>query len=182
MAAGLVAAGRVAAGRVAAGRVAAGPVAAGRVAAGRVAARRVAKKKMERYFFVPQLVLECASLLRDLDGTTGCGAEAKVAATTWTRKTAAATARQKRRRNASGRVPELIRRRIHHEVLNLSEGRNGLNNDPKSQNTKEPVTMHRKKEPSGCRQPAISYTVQTKMHQNVLDQSEGLSRDGWRKK
>ena len=30
--------------------------------------------------------------------------QAKVAATTWTRKTAAATARQKRRRNASGRV------------------------------------------------------------------------------
>ena len=42
--------------------------------------------------------------------------------------------------------------------------------------------MHRKKEPSGCRQPAISYTVQTKMHQNVLDQSEGLSPDGWRRK
>ena len=79
-------------------------------------------------------------------------------------------------------VPEQPRRRIHHEVLNLLAGRNGLNNDPKSQNTKEPVTMHRKKDPSGSTGPAISYTVHTKMHQQVLDQSEGLTRDGWRKK
>ena len=79
-------------------------------------------------------------------------------------------------------VQEQPRRRIHHEVLNLSVGRNGLNKDPKSQNTKEPVTMQRKKEPSGSAGPAMSYTVHTKMHQQVLDQSEGLTRDGWRKK
>ena len=42
-----------------------------RVACRRRACRRRAwkNKKIERYFFVPQLVLECVSLLRDLDGT-----------------------------------------------------------------------------------------------------------------
>ena len=37
-------------------------------------------------------------------------------------------------------------------------------------------------DPSGSTETANSYTVHTKMHQNVLDQSEGLTRDGWRKK
>ena len=41
--------------------------------------------------------------------------------------------------------------------------------EPKPQNKPE------KKNPSGCRQPAISHTVHTKMRQNVLDQSAGLS-------
>ena len=36
--------------------------------------------------------------------------------------------------------------------------------------------------PSGSTEPAISYTVHTKMHQHVLDQTAGLTRDGWRKK
>ena len=53
-------------------------------------------------------------------------------------------------------VPEQPRRRIHHEVLNLTAGRNGLNNDPKSQNTKEPVMMNRKKDPSRCTGQAAS--------------------------
>ena len=35
--------------------------------------------------------------------------------------------------------------------------------------------------PSGCGQPAISYTVHKKKRQNVLDLSAGLTPDGWRR-
>ena len=48
--------------------------------------------------------------------------------------------------------------------------------EPKSQNKPE------KRNPTRCRQPAISYTVHTKMRQNVLDLSAGLKPDGWRRK
>ena len=48
--------------------------------------------------------------------------------------------------------------------------------EPKSQNKPE------KRNPSKCRQPAISYTVHTKMHQKVQDLSAGLESDGWRRK
>ena len=46
---------------------------------------------------------------------------------------------------------------------------------PLVQRTKVPEQPP-EKDPSGCRQPAISYTVHTKMRQKVVDQSAALQR------
>ena len=60
---------------------------------------------------------------------------------------------------------------IHHDARELAMRRPSVSTLLWRFAARSPRTNPRKRNPSGCRQLAISYTVHTKIRQNVLDQS-----------